>query len=75
MAGKSAERGQARVRAVPAELMNIIGLIAALFGVVATGVAISAALPHGADPWLNASAYGAPAAVAFAVYWWIAQRA
>ena len=63
------------MRALPAELMNILGLIAALVGVLVTGAAISAVLPPGADPWLGVSAYGAPAAIAFAGYWWIAQRA
>jgi len=35
---------------------------------------ISSALPQPASPWLFAASYGAPGAIAFAVYWWIAQR-
>jgi len=51
-----------------------VAAVAALLAVVASGVAISAALPQAASPWLVASSYAAPAAIAFAVYWWIAQR-
>jgi len=61
-------------RAIPAELANILGTCGALLAVVASGAGISAALPDPASPWLFAAAYGAPAAAAFAVYWWIAQR-
>ncbi|CAN7171394.1 hypothetical protein LJR225_000339 [Phenylobacterium sp. LjRoot225] len=63
-----------RRRAIPAELANILGTCGALLAVVAAGAGISAALPESVSPWLFAAAYGAPAAVAFAVYWWIDQR-
>jgi hypothetical protein len=45
----------------------------AIFGVVATGSAITAAI-HEPSPWLFAAAYGGPAALAFGTYWAIAQR-
>jgi len=63
-----------RVRAISAELGHILATGAALIGVVASGAAFAAALPETASPWLSVSAYGAPAAVAFAAYWWITQR-
>lgn len=72
--GKVAARSVARPRIIPAEVTNILGTGGALLAVVATGAGISAALPAPTSAWLFAAAYGAPAAVAFAVYWWIAQR-
>ena len=64
------ERGRFRP---PPELVNILGTSGAILGVVATGSAIVSVLP---DPsvWQFASAYLAPASLAFAVYWWIAQK-
>jgi hypothetical protein len=59
---------------IPRELLTIGGFAAAIFFVVATGAALSGLLPEHAPMWLNAGAYGAPAAVAFAAYWWVAQR-
>ena len=70
----SAESGRARARVIPAELVNIAGTAGALLAVTATGAAISEILPDPASPWLFAAAYGGPAALAFAIYWWIAQR-
>lgn len=62
------------LRGIPRELINIIGTALALFAVVATGGMISSVLPPGGSPWLFAASYGAPAAVAFVIYWWIAQK-
>ena len=55
------------------ELMSIAGASAALAAVVAAGSGIVAVLP---DPstWELAAAFVAPASLAFAVYWWIAQE-
>ncbi|RAK50880.1 hypothetical protein [Phenylobacterium deserti] len=64
----------ARARHVPRELVAIVGFAAAIFAVVGAGSMISAALPDPVSPWLVASAYLAPASMAFAIYWWIAQR-
>jgi len=61
-------------RLLPQELTLILGAALAVFAVVVAGALISAALPDGASIWLFASSYLAPASVAFAVYWWIAQR-
>lgn len=58
---------------LPPELVNILGTSAALLGVVATGSAIVAVLPS-PDVWQFAAAYLAPGGVAFAIYWWIAQK-
>ena len=70
----SAEPARARARAIPAELVNIAGTAGALLAVTATGAAISEVLPDQASPWLFAAGYGGPAALAFAIYWWVAQR-
>ena len=68
-------RGEAlRARRLPKELAVIGGFAVAIFAVVATGSMIAAALPQPGSPWLLASAYLAPASMAFAIYWWIAQR-
>ena len=58
---------------IPVELTTMLGFGIAIFGVVATGSAISAAI-HQPSPWLIAAAFGGPAALAFGVYWAIAQR-
>jgi hypothetical protein len=58
---------------LPPEVINIAGTSGALAAVVATGSAIVAVTP---DPstWEFAAAYLAPASLAFAIYWWIAQK-
>lgn len=58
---------------LPAELINIIGTGAAILGVVATGSAIVSVLPQ-PDAWQFAAAYLGPAGIAFAAYWWVAQK-
>jgi hypothetical protein len=65
---------RAPTRAPPSEFVNILGILAALLAVVGIGAAMSAVLPAPAPPWMLAASYGAPAAMAFTVYWWIAQR-
>ena len=57
----------------PAEVVTMLAFAIAIFGVVATGSAISAAIPQ-PSPWLFAAAYGGPAALAFGVYWAVARR-
>ena len=61
------------LKRVPSELLTMAGFGLAIFGVVATGSAISAGI-HEPSPWLFAAAYGGPAAIAFGLYWAIAQR-
>ena len=58
---------------LPPEVANIVGATGAIFAVVATGSGILAVLP---DPsmWQTAAAYLAPASLAFAAHWWIAQE-
>jgi hypothetical protein len=63
----------ARKARVSVEILNLGATVAAVLAVVATGAALSAALPAG-SPWLTAAAYLAPASLAFAAYWWIAQK-
>lgn len=58
---------------LPPELLNILGTSAAILAVVALGSAIVAVLPH-PDTWQTAAAYLAPASLAFAIYWWVAQK-
>jgi hypothetical protein len=60
--------------AIPREIMAMGGFAAAIFFVVASGAALSSVLPAHASMWLTAGAYGAPAAIAFAAYWWVAQK-
>lgn len=74
MRTSSAGRAADKAHMLPAEILNILGTAGGVLGVVAAGGAISSALPDPASPWLFAASYGAPAAIAFAVYWWIAQR-
>lgn len=57
----------------PPEAVTICAFAVALFGVVATGSAISASIRE-PSPWLFAAAYGGPAAIASGLYWAIAQR-
>jgi hypothetical protein len=68
MPSNSVRRGR-----VPAEFISVGGGVAAALGVVAVGAGLSAALPE-PSPWLTASAYLAPASLAFAAYWWMAQK-
>ena len=56
------------------ELINIGGTAGALLAVVAAGAGLSSVLPDPASPWMTAAAYLAPASLAFAAYWWIAQK-
>ena len=55
------------------EVVTICAFALAIFGVVATGSAISASLKD-PSPWLFAAAYGGPAAIAAGLYWAIARR-
>jgi hypothetical protein len=69
---QSTTRGRPAIRLAP-ELTNILGTSGAILAVVAAGSGIVAVLP---DPtvWQTAAAYAAPASLAFAIYWWIAQK-
>ena len=58
---------------LPAELVNIVGTSVALAAVVAIGSAIVTVLPE-PGAWAFAAAYLAPAGLAFAIYWWVAQK-
>jgi hypothetical protein len=65
--------GPSLMRNIPSELITMAAFAVAIFGVVATGAAISSAITE-PSPWLFAAAYGGPAALAFGVYWAIARR-
>ena len=58
---------------IPPEVLNIGGTAGAILAVVAAGAGLSAMLPE-PSPWLTAAAYLAPGSLAFAAYWWIAQK-
>jgi len=60
-------------RSIPSELVTTLAFAVAIFGVVATGAAITSALDN-PSVWMTAAAYGGPAALAFGLYWAIAQR-
>ncbi len=60
--------------AVPREFVAIAGFAGATVVVVASGAGLSRLLPQHAEFSLIAGAYAAPAAVAFAIYWWVAQK-
>jgi hypothetical protein len=70
----TSSRRRAFLQVAPKELVTMGGTAVAALAVVATGAGIAAALPDPASPWLVASAYLAPASIAFAAYWWIAQK-
>ncbi|MBI1197171.1 MAG: hypothetical protein GC203_04845 [Phenylobacterium sp.] len=57
----------------PPELANIVGTSGAILAVVALGSGIVAVLPN-PDTWQTAAAYLGPAGLAFAAYWWVAQK-
>lgn len=59
---------------VPSEVINIGGTAGAILAVVAAGAGLSSLLPDPTSPWMEAAAYAAPASLAFAAYWWVAQR-
>ena len=60
--------------AIPREIRGMAGFAGATAFVVASGAGLSSLLPGHASMWMSAGAYGAPAAIAFAAYWWAAQR-
>lgn len=65
---------RAEARAIPAEIVNVAGTAGLLLAVTVAGAAIAQALPDPASPWLQAAAYGGPAAVGLVLYGWLAQR-
>jgi len=58
---------------VSAEVPNVRAAAVAVLTVVGLGAALSAALPN-PSLWQTAAAYLAPAGLAFAAYWWRAQK-
>ena len=62
------------LHSVPREVVNIVGTALAIFLTVLIGSTIAAALPTEPSPWLFAGCYAAPAAVMFAIYWFVAQK-
>lgn len=59
---------------LPREVLNIVGTALAIFFTVMIGSLITSVLPEDPSPWLFAGCYAAPAAVMFAIYWYIAQK-
>jgi hypothetical protein len=68
MPSNSLRKGRA-----PAEMRNIGATAAAILAVVAAGAGLASVLPD-PSPWLKAAAFLAPASLAFACYWWAAQK-
>ena len=56
------------------DVTNVVMAVAAFLLVLAIGTIIAAALPEQSGRWMFGAAYLAPAGLAFAAYWWIAQR-
>lgn len=56
-----------------AEIANVVGTSVAILAVVGAGSAIVAAMPD-LGPAGFAAAYLGPGALAYAVYWWVAQK-
>lgn len=73
MAAAPNEGGWSLIRRIPVEITTMIAFAIAIFGVVATGAAISASFVE-PSPWLYAAAYGGPAALAFGLYFAISRR-
>jgi hypothetical protein len=63
----------ARKRRMPIEIANLGAGAAACAVVVGAGAGLSSVLPE-TSPWLTAAAWLAPAGLAFAAWWWAAQR-
>jgi len=63
----------ARKRRMPHEIGQLGGALVAFAAVVAMGAGLSSVVPD-TSPWLTAAAWLAPAALAFATWWWAAQR-
>jgi len=60
--------------AIPREILAMGGFAGAGLFVVASGAGLASVLPAHAGMWMSAGAFGAPASIAFAAYWWAAQR-
>lgn len=59
---------------IPREVVTMAAIAGAVAAVVASGAGLSSLLPEHASLWMNAGAYAAPAAIAFAAYWWTSQK-
>lgn len=73
MDASSKPAGRFSIRNIPNELTLVAAFATAILGVVATGAAISSAIPN-PSALLFAAAYGGPAALAFGVYWALSRR-
>ncbi|MGA0602269.1 hypothetical protein ACO2Q3_16290 [Caulobacter sp. KR2-114] len=65
--------GPAWLKKIPSEVGMTAAVVLVVFGVVATGSAISSAV-GGSSPWLFAASYAGPAALAYGVYWLASRR-
>ena len=63
----------ARKRRMPVDMLTLGAGAAGCAVLVALGGALASVLPQ-PSPWLAAAAWLAPAGLAFAAYWWVAQR-
>lgn len=73
MTDSSVRENSAQRARLPAEILTIGGAAVAIGFVVAAGAGLTAVMPD-PSPWTTAAAYLAPAGLAFAAYWWIAQK-
>lgn len=73
MSEMSAQKSRWSARA-PAEVISqVVGTTLAALAVIAMGAGLSRVLPA-PTLWQTVAAYLAPASLAFAAYWWMAQR-
>ncbi len=60
-------------RAIPREVIAMVGTAFGILIAVGSGSLIAARVPEN-SPWLFMSAYAVPAAMVFAVFWLISRR-
>ena len=63
----------AGLRAVPREVITLVGTAFGILVAVGSGALLADKVPEN-SPWLFMSAYAVPAAVVFAIFWLISRR-
>jgi len=61
------------LRAIPREVIALVGTAFGILVAVGSGALLAAQVPEN-SPWLFMSAYAVPAAVVFAIFWLISRR-
>jgi hypothetical protein len=66
-------RPESHLRAVPREVIAMVGTAFGILIAVGAGSLMAAQVPEN-SPWLFMAAYAVPAGVVFAIFWLIARR-